>query len=94
MGHDASDGFAQNGRLLEEQTLDVPRHHRQTVLEVDLLLWLAVTRQTEVEVALAAIREQPGQGDQSVMHRGSMLLGTGVGENPHLVNSQECVFRW
>ena len=51
-GDDARDGFAEDGRLLEEQVLDVPCDHCQTVLEVRL--HLAVVGKASVDAGLTA----------------------------------------
>ena len=84
-GEDPLDGLAQHGGVLQEQPFQVPRHSAQAALEVRLHHRLA---RVGPEALLAAVGEQPGQGDQTEVGE-QLLLDRALGLAVELLHRQQ-----
>ncbi len=84
-GEDPFDGLAQHGGVLQEQPFQVPRHGAQAALEVRLHRRLA---RVGPEALLAAVGEQPGQGDQAEVGE-QLLLDRALGLAVELLHRQQ-----
>ncbi len=84
-GEDPLDGLAQHGGVLQEQPFQVPRHSAQAALEVRLHHRLA---RVGPEALLAAVGEQPGQGDQTAVGE-QLLLDRALGLAVELLHRQQ-----